>query len=84
MDTTLTYQDYVNGNSIIMDSNNVSPLRGTSLLGYLNSIGQSPSGVYESPCGVDSFNLRSSVSDVATFVDSVSRHDEWHFMDQSQ
>lgn len=69
MDSSLTNQDYVNGNSII-NSHHASPLRVNSLLGYLNSIGQSPSSVYDSPYGVYSSNLGSSVSDVSTFLDS--------------
>lgn len=69
MGSSLTNQDYVNGNSII-NSHRASPLRGNSLLGDLNSIGQSASGVYDSPYGVDSYNRRSYVSDVSEFLDS--------------
>lgn len=69
MGSSLTNQDYVNGDSII-NSHRASPLRGNSLLGDLNSIGQSASGVYDSQYGVDSSNRRSSVSDVSTFLDS--------------
>lgn len=69
MGSSLTNQDNVNGNSII-NSHRASPLRGNSLLGDLNSIGQSASGVYDSPYGVDSYNRRSYVSDVSEFLDS--------------
>lgn len=69
MDSSLTNQDYVNGNSII-NNHHASPLIVNSLLGYQNSIGQSPSSVYNSPYGVYSSNLGSSVSDVSTFLDS--------------
>lgn len=69
MGSSLTNQDHVNGDSII-NSHRASPLRGNSLLGDLNSIGQSASCVYDSQYGVDSSNRRSSVSDVSTFLDS--------------
>lgn len=69
MGSSLTNQDHVNGDSII-NSHRASQLRGNSLLGDLNSIGQSASGVYDSQYGVDSSNRRSSVSDVSTFLDS--------------
>lgn len=69
IDTSLTNQNYANGNPIT-NSNGILTSGGNSYSRDLNSIAQSPSSVSGSQYALDSFNLGSSVSDVSRLLDS--------------
>lgn len=69
IETSLTNQNYANGNPIT-NSNGILTSGGNSYSRDLNSIAQSPSRVSGSQYALDSFNLGSSVSDVSRLLDS--------------
>lgn len=69
IETSLTNQNYANGNPIT-NSNGILTSGGNSYSRDLNSIAQSPSSVSGSQYALDSFNLGSSVSDVSRLLDS--------------
>lgn len=69
IETSLTNQNYANGNPIT-NSNGILTSGDISYSRDLNSIAQSPSSVSGSQYALDSFNLGSSVSDVSRLLDS--------------
>lgn len=69
IETSLTNQNYANGNPIT-NSNGILTSGGNSYSRDLNSIAQSPSSVSGSQYELDSFNLGSFVSDVSRLLDS--------------
>lgn len=69
IETSLTNQNYANGNPIT-NSNGILTSGGYSYSRDLNSIAQSPSSVSGSQYALDSFNLGSSISDVSRLLDS--------------
>lgn len=69
IETSLTNQNYANGNPIT-NSNGILTSGGNSYSRDLNSIAQSPSSVSGSQYALDSFNLGSSITDVSRLLDS--------------
>lgn len=69
IETSLTNQNYANGNPIT-NSNGILTSGGNSYSRDLNSIAQSPSSVSRSQYALDSFNLGSSITDVSRLLDS--------------